>query len=183
MIIFPFLEKILQKFYKNPTFGAFVMMSSMMTSFKHVFIIKEQLCQSFCQLVKAFRFVAKKIEGGPFDPPPLLQASRVNSKNLALQLIAQFIFMNWKKNLLCFAKLPDWRVQKITLQKHYTSAAQPEVFRSFNFRKAERECPFQLLPGALDLAFQIVRGAWRAWYFVLTRPWRSVPEQPVAVFV
>ena len=44
---------------------------------KHAFIIKEQLCQSFRQLIKAFRFVAKKIGGrggGPFDP---LEASRV----------------------------------------------------------------------------------------------------------
>ena len=45
---------------------------------KHVFIIKERLCQSFWQLVKAFRFEAKKSqgEGGPLDP--ILEASRVN---------------------------------------------------------------------------------------------------------
>ena len=40
---------------------------------KHVFIIKEQLCESFWQLVKVFRFEAKKIEGGP-----VLEISRVN---------------------------------------------------------------------------------------------------------
>ena len=37
---------------------------------KHVFIIKKKLCQSFWQLVKAFRFEAKKIEGDPFEPLP-----------------------------------------------------------------------------------------------------------------
>ena len=43
---------------------------------KHVFIIKEQLCQSFWQLVKAFRFEAKKVEGA--FPPYHFEASRVN---------------------------------------------------------------------------------------------------------
>ena len=36
---------------------------------KYVFVIKEQLCQSFWLLIKVFRFEAKKIEGGPFNPP------------------------------------------------------------------------------------------------------------------
>ena len=41
---------------------------------RHVFIIKEQLCQSFWQLVNAFRFEAEKIEG------KFLEVSRVKGK-------------------------------------------------------------------------------------------------------
>ena len=44
---------------------------------KHVFVIKEQMCQSFWQLVKAFRFEAKKIEGEVHSTPPSYEASRV----------------------------------------------------------------------------------------------------------
>ena len=61
-ITFQFLEK----FYKS-----FIKIQLLWLS-KHLFIIKEQLCQSFWQLVMAFRFDAKKIgggSGGPFDPP------------------------------------------------------------------------------------------------------------------
>ena len=49
---------------------------------KHVFSIKEQLCQSFWQFVKAFRFEAKKIEEGgcPFDPPHTKEISTVKCK-------------------------------------------------------------------------------------------------------
>ena len=39
---------------------------------KNVFIIKEKLCQSFWQLVKAFRFEATKIKGRSVRPPPPL---------------------------------------------------------------------------------------------------------------
>ena len=49
---------------------------------KHVFIIKEQLCLSFWQLVKAFRFETKKIEeGGAVRPPTPLEAFRVKLNN------------------------------------------------------------------------------------------------------
>ena len=50
---------------------------------KHVFIIRAQLCQSFLQLVKAFRFEAKKIPSrvksktkGPFRKYVLTQDGR-----------------------------------------------------------------------------------------------------------
>ena len=59
-IIFPFLEKILQKFYKNPTFVTFC---DDVINVKTCTHYQEQLRQSFWQLVKAFRFKAKKIEG------------------------------------------------------------------------------------------------------------------------
>ena len=62
---------------------------------KHVFIIKEQLCQSFWQLVKAFRFEAKKIDGGgvrsTLHPP--LEASRVK---------VQFAFAYCTRGFLSF---------------------------------------------------------------------------------
>ena len=51
---------------------------------KHIFIIKEQLCQTFWQLVKEFRFKAKKSGmGGPFDPLTPLEASRVNFNTIS----------------------------------------------------------------------------------------------------
>ena len=46
---------------------------------KHLFVIKEQLCQSFWQLVKAFWFEAKKIEA--FRVKTLLRLFNAESKN------------------------------------------------------------------------------------------------------
>ena len=43
-----------------------------------MFTNKEQLCQSFWQLVKEQKFKAKKIEGGQFDTP--LKASKVKDE-------------------------------------------------------------------------------------------------------
>ena len=73
-IIFQFLEKNLQKFYKNPTFVTFcdnvINDEIILLMSKHIFMVKEQLYQSFWQLVKAFRFEAKKIDGGFIRPHP-----------------------------------------------------------------------------------------------------------------
>ena len=90
MIIFSIFQKkfckSLVKSYKNfVTFcddvinGGVINDDVILFLSKHVFIIKKQLCQSFQQLVKAFRFEAKKIEGGRLfnTPCPILEASRV----------------------------------------------------------------------------------------------------------
>ena len=67
---------------------------------KHVFIIEEQLCQSFWQVGKAFRFEAKKSRARAVRPPPLLEASRVNELFLPYfneKLIFCFIFVMYVK--------------------------------------------------------------------------------------
>ena len=53
-IIFQFLEKTLHKFYKNPTFVTFCDATNdavILLMSKDVLIIKEQLCQSYMQLL------------------------------------------------------------------------------------------------------------------------------------
>ena len=62
-------DYFLQKFNKNSTFAVtfcddVINGDVIYLILKHVFIIKEKLCQSFWQLVKSFTFEAKKIEGG-----------------------------------------------------------------------------------------------------------------------
>ena len=47
---------------------------------KHVFVIKEQLCQSFWQLIKAFTFETKNIKGEGESIQPPFEAFRVKLK-------------------------------------------------------------------------------------------------------
>ena len=54
---------------------------------KHVFIIKEQLCQSFRQSVKAFRFEAKKGEGELFPLGKLNVSSNIFFEFVRLFLV------------------------------------------------------------------------------------------------
>ena len=96
MIICQILEKTLQEFYKNPTFVTFCddAINDNIIYTKHVFIIKEQLCQSFWQSVK-HSDLRKKIEGGPFDPHSslrLLKSLCLYIKNYCSQLV--FCSMN-----------------------------------------------------------------------------------------
>ena len=68
------IEKNLQMLYKNPDFVTFcddiINDDVVQLIAKHVFIIKEQLCQIFWCLVKAFWFEAKKSRGVHLTPPP-----------------------------------------------------------------------------------------------------------------
>ena len=85
------IEKNLQMLYKNPDFVTFcddiINDDVVQLIAKHVFIIKEQLCQIFWCLVKAFWFEAKKSRGGHLStPPPPLR--RVGLNKMAEGLVS-----------------------------------------------------------------------------------------------